>query len=748
MRLAADRTGATYVENVLVLVLVALIASASWMAIGTSTSERVRCTARALAGHAGPCSSVARTDRSLQASSDSSVAAARASLTSSSSSPSSTSSTSGASAFEDEVASTVRGAVAHFDALAGGGDRITESTLREALSSRDAEVRSTAAHLLAQPSLRNAIDVGSGGGSVDGEIGETDLAFFYGSLAEEDLRDILADTAGGRAGNDGHVSADDLRALAADTSVPDELRAWAAARLANGEYDDDGCGWNVLCVAYRVGRGFVGRGVDTVVGLAQIGKAIVTDPIGSVRALGSAIVHPTKIWRFGEAVVGSIWNDVRAAARGDLDAIGGLGFDVVLTLATGGAGKLGKLAKARLLARHADDAARVVDDAARVAALQVPSSVDDLASHVGQYAGGYSSVVERWTTVRHAFGDAYNPIQLSWEFEGQSNNILRFYRPASLSDAQWSAMRIEERAAYGGAYGSYVRMDGAPPYLARLLQNETDVIWETTTDTYATTVGELFDQAAFVQQNLGPGYFHWHVSFRGEPRHADEVADFLAQGNEATALRLFGESPQLVHHPVLAPYASDRLASIRYELGRGFGPDAKYTTFAIRSGLYGEEGRIGYEIRAIGNDLGDAARAVDSTVRFLEDPEHTTIRLGTRGRGYRVSEAGGVDRLGDAATKRFSPEVQGFMYDAYVAAGGHPYHAERWAMPMVEWESRSYLSGIAPEIRAARADFVAGMERLAARGVRDPALRGAAAADEIEILVYRWARATRLWEHF
>jgi len=173
------------------------------------------------------------------------------------------------------------------------------------------------------------------------------------------------------------------RVAASASSIDGEIESLAHEELEVDAPDagaGDGCGWNPFCYGYRVGRGFVRAGVDTVKGVAHIGASIVTDPIGSLEALGSAIVHPTKIWRMGETIVGGIWANLKAAAHGDPDAIGRLGFDVLLTVGTGGTAKAAATAiRARLFAyragaivgaaRVAEGAAAVADDVGRVEAL-------------------------------------------------------------------------------------------------------------------------------------------------------------------------------------------------------------------------------------------------------------------------------------------------------------------------------------------------------------------------------------------
>lgn len=141
----------------------------------------------------------------------------------------------------------------NYDQIAGDDGRITVGDLEAALvdPAYDQETHAAIAYLLSSRTAYSAVDVGADRGDLDGEISLMDLldaealreeAGGYsgptsGIEGEIDSREeaervleryqVLADTAAGRGGRDGHVSDADLRALISDPGVPPELRAAA-----------------------------------------------------------------------------------------------------------------------------------------------------------------------------------------------------------------------------------------------------------------------------------------------------------------------------------------------------------------------------------------------------------------------------------------------------------------------------------------------------------------------------------------
>jgi hypothetical protein len=147
----------------------------------------------------------------------------------------------------------------NFERIAGENGRISEDELRAALvdPSYDQVTHAAIAHLLSSRAAYSAVDVGAGRGEVDGDISLNDLtgaeearsaAGGYSGATDGvegavDTREeaervlerylALADTAAGRGESDGHVSDNDLEALASDPGATPELRAAARYLLQN-----------------------------------------------------------------------------------------------------------------------------------------------------------------------------------------------------------------------------------------------------------------------------------------------------------------------------------------------------------------------------------------------------------------------------------------------------------------------------------------------------------------------------------
>ena len=370
--------------------------------------------------------------------------------------------------------------------------------------------------------------------------------------------------------------------------------------------------------------------------------------------------------------------------------------------------------------------------------------------------------VRFWKTERNAFGNKNNKITYSWELEGTNWDILKFYKPNSKTAQEWKAMNLNQRvqwfrSAEGGdnSWYGFERMADAPDWFRESLAAEgAGKVWETTSNSYAKTLDDLFTRADFVHKLDQRGGFHWHVSFKHNKAYADEITDFLALGNEYTTLRMFSHHPANIHHKYLGPYSKSNLNSIREGMRSGSPRSDKFSTFSVRTGIYGDPERIGYEIRAINTDVNVARRIVANAVQFLEDPKNALIKLGVQGgKGYKVGRVSKVDRIGQKSFERLPAELQEFLTKAANAADNNPGLGvplrHRWAAPMVRWEERIFLQK--PEvlriIESGRTEYLRRITALMEQyqGGRQV---GAEAQQAIEMIVYQWAKATRLFRYY
>lgn len=186
----------------------------------------------------------------------------------------------------------------NFEALSGGDDHITTEDLENAATDEtltEAQ-RAEAAFLLESTSFRHALDVGAGKGEVDGKISREDVEGMSTELSVQDWSGptigldgavdseeeamavldrygVLADTADGEGGRNGHVSDDDVAALLQDPNLPPELRSAAEYLSENVDLPGSGGGFlDTVSSPFRSAGGWVlDRGAD---GLDTIGDEV------------------------------------------------------------------------------------------------------------------------------------------------------------------------------------------------------------------------------------------------------------------------------------------------------------------------------------------------------------------------------------------------------------------------------------------------------------------------------------------
>ena len=373
-----------------------------------------------------------------------------------------------------------------------------------------------------------------------------------------------------------------------------------------------------------------------------------------------------------------------------------------------------------------------------------------------RWAASDPQVTTWWSQPHAAFGDLDNVIQLSWEREGDTVSALVYYRPQRVPNAQWTTWSLEQRATYlrndlGGSWIDFVRVDEAPAFLRQTLKIEAGGrLWETTSSAYSTTLQDVFTQAWYVESYIGSGSryggFHYHVTFKAEPAFANDVARYIALADEHVALRALANNPGNAHLPYLKPHSSADINRIAQAIIDGSGPNEKFHFVGARSFLYGEETRMGIEVRGLSRDVLEAEQFIANVVKFLGDTSGP-IKFGTKGNAYRLADLGQLEMLGDETTLVFA-DLYPFMQQASAAAqqqGGSGL-LRNWALPLVRWETRSYLPPeVAQRAIAEREVYLQQLREIAAHyGGRPP---GAEAQTTIENLLYVWARRTELFAY-
>jgi Flp pilus assembly pilin Flp len=304
--LRADARGATLVEYIMLVGLVAMVVLAGFRAFGGTVDGKVERQAACVATLGGECAGQDQGayDPALPAGTPATAPAP----------------VSEAAAYEQRLRDSLATLDTHFDEIAGDDDRIDEDDLQDARSSSDPDVRDAAAFLLESSSARHALDVGAGRGDVDGDISLDDVRGLSDTLDDASVASLLADTANGEGGRDGDISRDDLAALAADPGAPPETRAWAEARLAEMP-EDEGCGgWTSFsCHIGNAGSwAYDTTGLDSVVdhsgldsAVSWVDESVYQNLPGPVRAAWD--------FQYGFNVLGPV-----RAVTGVVDGVGGV----------------------------------------------------------------------------------------------------------------------------------------------------------------------------------------------------------------------------------------------------------------------------------------------------------------------------------------------------------------------------------------------------------------------------------------
>jgi len=249
----SDIRGASVVEHVLVIALVALACAGAFLALGGEIDVKARCAAAAIGGSGGggaPCAIASATGSGALAieqpprethgyrpppvRSAPAVAPDAEEL-----------------AYWESIRRTVRtlSSPDTFRRMSQGDDTITTDDLETAWSSGDQEMIDLTSELFSAEPWIWALDVGAGKGSVDERISAGDVSAFARALdtsSPNELRRLIADTAAGSGGRDGNVSARDWVRLSDNERVPLAMRLWASNELTSMPVDRGCGGWSDL----------------------------------------------------------------------------------------------------------------------------------------------------------------------------------------------------------------------------------------------------------------------------------------------------------------------------------------------------------------------------------------------------------------------------------------------------------------------------------------------------------------------
>lgn len=388
-------------------------------------------------------------------------------------------------------------------------------------------------------------------------------------------------------------------------------------------------------------------------------------------------------------------------------------------------------------------ASRSIDPGSSTAAVSVQAGVADIIWHVDEAAELLEEARRarnvKWAEPRFAFGDPKNAIQFSLELEGAGGEIGAVYRPKEIRESRWAAKDPDAQAAYlertrvdevdgRDTWDGLILRRDVPYPLVRKLERDVDARWETKTRGFVRTLDELFAQASYLEEEVGTGGFHWHVSFDRDLEHADALEQYWRHADEYLRLQMITEGPDTVVSPYVKPPDPGEIDDVRETFRDAEYYGSKFHPIGVRTHLYGNDRRIGFEVRSVNYDLERAGRVLNATVATLEDPKHASFAFtrGARRRG--LSSLRGVDyENGVARMPRGRADA---LEDSTMMS------PDWYALPYRDWKAtRRWVTTDQATLDAARARYDrAIVERLRIRGrIEEP---------EIGALLHRWATET------
>ncbi len=357
-----------------------------------------------------------------------------------------------------------------------------------------------------------------------------------------------------------------------------------------------------------------------------------------------------------------------------------------------------------------------------------------------------------WKTQRYAFGNDDNPIQFSFELEGNhARGVTDYYRPSELPEEAWWKMSDSARAEYVRGrvpvtWNGWVRREGSPSWMHETLFTEADgAVWEIKSAGHVDTLDEMWRQVSLLRQDTGSTAFHFHVTFQPDRQWAKEVAAYLAHMDESFTTQMYDrasgrrrlglikakfkseQEPVLlfsnVAHRFLRPQREAHLQAIARGLADSLAEISlthKLHSVGFRDDVYDALNRVGYELRAVSKDAQFNRAWLEQTVSFLENPRETVLGEAADGVPITIDELIEMDHLSQASLDRLGAEAVVPTLQE-IADRGHSARAERvsydamhWSYPMLNWEGRPHLANRTQAIQHARNRFVRRVAEIAA----------------------------------
>lgn len=401
---------------------------------------------------------------------------------------------------------------------------------------------------------------------------------------------------------------------------------------------------------------------------------------------------------------------------------------------------------------------------------------------------------DKYYSVPHANPqDPSQAIQLGADIETKNLELIaQWFRPPDVDDSSWLTLQlparvlqlrstlaiVTQRLERGGSIdlphekaSGWVKTRLAPVFLANTLDCEglsrQGYVVEVKIDPVhlTTTLNELVGMLDTLRLlGLTDGSRHVHVSFPVLGITSDTARSYVNYyqyiNEYVTVFHLahFGANASL--HKYFRPILADDVELAHMWLSSNATPtlldEHTFRHVAFRTpALYGAN-RFGFEIRAFANS--DALTAqldvVAMTIIFLLNPKaHIETMFGNliRMEDFTPSDSR-VETLSRPIVDRLPTEIRSFLIQLEgVTDPEHEFDPPAsvvWAMPLVSWWERAFLTQLRPRLEQARDEYVDELQRYLtlAQGNAPP-------SDEdliqmVSSALSGWAAETGLWQHF
>ncbi len=316
--------------------------------------------------------------------------------------------------------------------------------------------------------------------------------------------------------------------------------------------------------------------------------------------------------------------------------------------------------------------------------------------------------------------------------------------PSLLSQVSWPL----ERSSPGAE--AYWNLDDT--VLPQTLDIETSDVWELAGEKPLASINELQNVRTTLETASLAGTFHYHVSFPTDGinrTRAELLAGWYLLVNEAMLLgRLESSGDGHVDmlaslHPSFRPAVWEDAVGMQQALlwrdpHRDY--DMRQVAFRLRA-EYSSQKRFGFEVRGASADHEVQMQLVRWLTNVLQTLP-TSMTMG--GATIDVRTYLNADPLSESAFFRLNAQQQELLLRAAAAADAR-YHIENlfatWTLPLVRWESRSFLQHKAAVISQARQNYLAELDAIARQHPKNR-INGAVAAIAQALTV--WAKRTSL----